>query len=76
MESRPSSRDDDALRRLYERARIYALRHAEGPERQAIVSAYIAGALSMREETPLPPRMVLEHVWSDSESTVVRVIHE
>lgn len=66
------SHDDDQLRRLYERARIYALRHAEA-DRALVSRAYVAGALSMRRETPLPERLVLEKVSQDESSVTMKI---
>lgn len=70
-----SSRD---LRRLYERARIYALRHAgwcgcdvDG-QRAAIQSAYVAGARSA-VPAQLSSRLVLDKIAQDEHSLTIKI---
>lgn len=63
----------EQLRRIYHRARIYAMRHSEGPDRDSLRQAYVAGALSMKDEIPLPARLVMERVGCDDESTTIKL---
>lgn len=67
------------LRKLCERARIYALRHAgarcgcDMPEqRAALQRAYVTGAQSA-VPGELPGRMVLEKIAQDEQSLTVKI---